>query len=268
MSLNQSTAIKILQLTDFHLRAETGGTLMGVDTEQSLIEVLDTALAEGIVPDLALLTGDLVQDPEPASYQRLAQILARLPCPAYCLPGNHDEPALMGNWLAGNQIYSQTCIVMDDWQIICLDSSIPGSPKGNLADAQLDLLETCLKNHPKHNTLVALHHHPLPTGSVWMDTMQLQNADAFLAILTAYPSVRGVIFGHIHQSMETGYQGIRMLGTPSTCFQFMPGRDNFALDPVPSGYRWLELERNGEINTWVGRTKSPPKGLTVASNGY
>jgi Icc protein len=55
---------------------------MGVDTEQSLRDALAAALAEATVPDLALLTGDLVQDATPETYDRLATILAALPCPA------------------------------------------------------------------------------------------------------------------------------------------------------------------------------------------
>lgn len=241
---------------------------MGVDTEASLIETLEAALADGITPDMALLTGDLVQDPEPASYQRLARILDRLPCPAYCIPGNHDDPALMANCLVGKRIHYQSSIVLDTWHIICLDSSVRGSAKGHLAEAQLLTLESSLSEHPELNTLIALHHHPIPTGSNWMDTMQLQNSGAFLAILGAHSSVRGVVFGHIHQAMDTGHQGIRMLGTPSSCFQFMPGRDEFALDPLPTGYRWLELAAEGDIDTWVARTNTPPKGLTITSKGY
>lgn len=241
---------------------------MGVDTEATLIETMETALSEGITPDIALLTGDLVQDPEPATYRRLSRILARLPCPVYCLPGNHDDPALMASCLVGEKIQYQSSIVLDSWHIICLDSRIPGSPKGLLSDDQLQLLEYNLNKHPDLDTLIALHHHPIPTGSDWMDTMQLQNSGVFFERLEVHPRVRGVVFGHIHQAMETGHRGIRLLGTPSSCFQFMPGRDEFTLDALPTGYRWLELTRQGSIDTWISRTRSPPAGLTISSKGY
>jgi Icc protein len=42
-----------------------------------------------------------------------------------------------------------------------------------------------------------------------------------------------------------------MMSTPSTCFQFVPGRDDFAIDDRPPGYRWLHLYPDGRIDTRV-----------------
>ena len=35
------------------------------------------------------------------------------------------------------------------------------------------------------------------------------------------------------------------------CFQFVPGRDDFAIDERPPGYRWLHLYPVGRIDTRV-----------------
>ncbi len=43
------------------------------------------------------------------------------------------------------------------------------------------------------------------------------------------------------------------MGTPSTCIQFMPNKDVFALDRQDAGYRRLTLHDNGEIETEVIR---------------
>ena len=237
--MSRTSPIRVLQLTDFHLRAQPGGTLLGVDTERSLVETLSAALKERPRPDIALLTGDLVQDADTAPYRRLGSLLSPLPCPAYCLPGNHDDLALIADILAGGRIHCQPRIPLNNWQIICLDSTIPHSPRGRLADAQLDLLDKLLDEHPEHFALITLHHHPLPCGSAWMDTMVLENADAFFGVLSRHPQVHSVVFGHVHQAMDTVYQGLRILGAPSTCFQFKPLQAEFSLDPVPPGYRWL-----------------------------
>ena len=39
--------------------------------------------------------------------------------------------------------------------------------------------------------------------------------------------------------------GVRYLTTPSTCFQFLPAVDNFAVDTRPPGFRWLDLVPDG-----------------------
>jgi len=61
---------------------------------------------------------------------------------------------------------------------------------------------------------------------------------------------------------------LRLLGCPSTCFQFKPGSADFALDFVPQGYRWLDLYPDGAINTAVVRLESVPEGLDMAAGSY
>jgi Icc protein len=41
------------------------------------------------------------------------------------------------------------------------------------------------------------------------------------------------------------------MSSPSTCTQFRPNSDDFALDVRPPGYRWLDLTANGKIQTKV-----------------
>ena len=260
--------VRILQITDFHFRARPGDRLLGVDTEETFLDTLVSALADGRALDFALLTGDLAQDPEPATYRRLNERLSVLPCPVYCLPGNHDDPALMASTLVNDRIHCDALILLDRWQILCLDSTLPGVPVGRLAPAQLDLMERLLDEQPGHHALIALHHHPVPSGSAWMDTMQLDNSTEFFARLQGYSQVRGVVFGHVHQAMDMEYRGLRILGTPSTCFQFKPGQAEFTLDPVPSGFRWIELHPDGQIHSHIGRATNLPAGLNIASDGY
>lgn len=260
--------LRLLQISDFHLRQTCGDTLLGVDTEQCFKETLAAALADHPPPDLALLTGDLAQDATPETYRRLRAELAPLPCPAYCLPGNHDDSSLMAEFLAKPAVYCQSRIELDAWHIICLDSCIPNSPNGRLAAEQLAMLEHWLTICPDHFTLIALHHPPIPTGSAWLDTMQLQNSVEFLAMLRGREQVKGVIFGHIHQELDEEEAGLRLLGCPSTCFQFKPGQPEFTLDRIPPGYRWLELYPDGLFTTRVERLTNLPTGLSLQAEGY
>ena len=41
------------------------------------------------------------------------------------------------------------------------------------------------------------------------------------------------------------------MSTPSTCAQFLPRSEFFALDDRPPGLRWLELHADGHIETEV-----------------
>ena len=97
-------------------------------------------------------------------------------------------------------------------------------------------------------------------GSTWLDGVALRDARPFWSIIDAHKEVRGVICGHVHQAADRTRNDVRFLSTPSTCAQFLPGNEFFALDDRPAGMRWLELYDDGRIETevaWVpGATRA------------
>jgi 3',5'-cyclic-AMP phosphodiesterase len=243
--------IEILHITDPHILKQAGETLYGADTASSLERVLQQATAHGQDYDLCLITGDLVQQPTESAYTTLLSILDRYWLDFSCLPGNHDDPALMCIILNTAKVNCKKQHFLGNWQIVCLNSSAPNDDGGLLARTELEFLERCLRENPGLFTLVAVHHHCLPTGSRWMDTMLIDNAGEFLGLLGRYPQVKGVINGHIHQQMDVKINGLRILSTPSTCFQFVPHSPNFKLDRQIPAYRRLTLYPEGTMDTEV-----------------
>src|SRR5690606_6161012 len=87
--------MRLLQLTDSHLRAAADGALKGWRTRESLELALRAALAGEAAPDAILATGDLSQDGSAASYGHVRDLLGGLGVPVFCIPGNHDDPQTM-----------------------------------------------------------------------------------------------------------------------------------------------------------------------------
>lgn len=261
--------LRLLQLSDCHLLEQPGQTLMGVDTDRSFQEVL-SYLKRTLdwPPDLILLTGDLVQEPTPVAYERLTGYLETLQLPWVVLPGNHDDPEMMTQILCRNALHCTRCILTKTWQILCLNSYLPGSTGGHLNAGELESLTRHLEAAPDRPALIALHHPPLPVDSPWMDTMRVDNGQELLTLLERFPNVKGVIFGHVHQVFESTYRSLRLWSVPSTCFQFKPGSATFALDAQPAGWRWLKLHALGQIHTWVERLDHLPPGLDFSSSCY
>jgi Icc protein len=158
--------------------------------------------------------------------------------------------------------------LLGNWQIISLNSQIVGSARGRLAEDELLLLERCLKEYPEHHTLIAVHHHCLPTYSVWMDTMTIENHQAFFDMVTLYPQVKLITTGHIHQHMDAKVASIRVLGTPSTCFQFKPKSVKFGMDNTAPGYRIIQLYADGRVESEITRLAEPLSGLQSNTKGY
>ena len=244
------SVIRLTHLTDPHLHGAENERLRGIATLPSLEATLAHAQRRDWPPDAVLVTGDIVQD-DPAGYVHFRRLLGALRLPVLCLPGNHDEPEAMRRELAGAPFVVGGSVDLGLWRIILLDSTIPHSAAGRLSKQSLTALESALAAAPQRHALVCLHHHPVPMASRWLDRVGLQNPEEFLELIDHHPNVRGIIWGHVHQSFEALRNGVRLLATPSTCAQFLPRADQFAVDRSPPAYRTLELRADGSILTEV-----------------
>lgn len=245
--------LTLWQFTDTHLAADPAATLMGVNVLDTLREVVAAARADRPRPNLVIATGDLVHDESSAGYRLLADTLRALPAPVYCLPGNHDAPARMSEVLRSGPVRYEKEWLAGGRQVILLDSTEPGQAGGRLSANELGRLHDALRRRPEHHALLALHHPPVAIGSPWMDAMGLANADELFEVIDAFPQVRGVVWGHIHQEFDDERRGVRLLGTPSTCVQFAPCMEECVIDSQPPGYRWIRLHGDGRIDSAVRR---------------
>lgn len=59
-----------------------------------------------------------------------------------------------------------------------------------------------------------------------------------------------------------------MLASPSTCIQFLPDNDEFALDKRMPGIRWFELNADGTFETGVKRIAQKDYPIDFTSTGY
>ncbi|MGD8170935.1 3',5'-cyclic-AMP phosphodiesterase [Vibrio sp. TRT 21S02] len=253
-SLTDKSSIKLLQITDTHLFAPDDGSLLSVNTQDSFHAVVDAIVESGSIFDVVLATGDISQDHSEESYQRFEKGIEPLEKPCLWLPGNHDYKPNMGAILPSTQIkQSEHVLLGEHWQVVLLDSQVSGVPHGRLSDQQLQLLDEKLEQYSERYTLVLLHHHPLLVGSAWLDQHSLKDADNFWQIIEKYNNVRAVLCGHIHQDMDKLHNNVRVMATPSTCVQFKPNSQNFALDRQSPGWREIELYEDGTIVTEVKR---------------
>lgn len=260
--------LRVLQISDTHLCADPADRLMGLNTLACFEGTLDLLRANHWPADLLLVTGDLVHDGSSAGYTRLRARLAALEIPVYCLPGNHDEPDLLRRSLNAERVRTVPAARHGDWAFVFIDSTRPGSAAGHLGPGELERLEQSLAQHAEHHCLVCLHHQPVLVGSTWLDSVAVENPDALFEVLERWPQVRGMVWGHVHQSYDAMHNGIRLLACPSTCAQFRPGAEQFTLDTLTPGYRWLELHPDGGIDTGVERMARFPDGPEMASSGY
>jgi Icc protein len=259
------SVLRLVQFTDPHLYGSETETLRGIATLPALMRTLNVAQARDWPVDAVLVTGDLVQD-DVGGYKHFRRIFGALNLPILCLPGNHDEPQTLRRELRGKPFVTEGHVDMGAWRVVLLDSSMPNSAKGRLAPQTLAALDSALSSADNKHTLICLHHHPVNMGSRWLDQVGLENATEFFEVIDRHRNVRAILWGHVHQAYDSLRKNVRLLATPSTCAQFLPRADEFAVDARPPAYRTLELRPDGSLLTEVVWVDSSAAGSSSPSS--
>ena len=249
---------RILNITDLHVIPEIGGEIYGIDSFASLERVLECGLS--LDPDLIIVTGDMVEHGDCASYLRVGQLLRSTGLPVFVLPGNHDSPKHMARDLCGENIRYVDHHDQGGWRMIFLDSHVDGQGYGKLSIEQQKLLEKSLEHSSSLHVLVTLHHTPIaPCPSF---NCQLVGAGEFLELLSSRANVRAVIAGHAHVECDARYKGIQVMTTPATSAQCIhepastcKDLENFhashRMDRSRHGFRILDLGSDGALRSQV-----------------
>jgi Icc protein len=245
---------RLVQFTDTHLLPDPDASLRGARPLHRLRACVEHARRHFFPADAIVVTGDIVHD-EPAAYRAVSEVLGPLGLQVLLLPGNHDLPDAMrrefrgppfqvgGEWRAAS-----------GWQVVMLESWFDASAngEGRLGPAQIAELERTLERSPEPHAFVFVHHPPLPMDAAALDALGLLDAAEFRAALARHPRVRGVCWGHAHQSLDVFTTGERRwMCTPATSMQFRPRHPTFAADDRPPGYRVIDLRADGGIASEV-----------------
>jgi len=107
-----------------------------------------------------------------------------------------------------------------------------------------------IEENKDKSLVLCLHHQPIKMG-FWIDQIGLENSGQFIASIANQPNIKAVIWGHVHHESESRLESIKMLSTPSTCFQFCGNSEN--PDTDRPGYRKINLFKSGKLETKVVR---------------
>ena len=267
-------SLTLLQITDCHLHASDERTLLGIRTNDSFAAVvaqIQNDFGDKLVQqvDALLLTGDLTQEAKPETLQHLISGLQPLQVPYYCLPGNHDLSELMQQCLPVESL--QTKIDLNvQWVLHQLDTHQDHKVEGFFSLDAIAQLEETIGQQPDKHHLLACHHHPVSINSAWLDQQVIDNGQALVDLIERMPQIKLLVQGHIHQDLDKVLNdGTRWLASPSTCFQFTPDSDDFALDfDMPPGYRLIQLHDDGRIETSVYRVQNWTQKPSTSAKGY
>lgn len=242
-----TSGFRIVQISDCHVSADRRKTYRGINPHHNLKAMMKKVKA--FKPDLLLATGDLSEDGSRESYEALQAYLDLPGIPVLALPGNHDDPMLLAEAFPGSPVDSIAVSDHGPWQIIRLNSCLPGRPEGHLDEKALTELEALLSSNERRPVLIAVHHQPIPVGNPWIDKYPLDNPERLLQLIDHCPDVKAVLWGHIHHAFTAKRNGIALLGSPSSAINSLLNVQKFTADPAGPACRWLELNSDGTFLT-------------------
>ncbi|HBH51023.1 MAG TPA: hypothetical protein DDY91_03935 [Planctomycetaceae bacterium] len=248
---------RLLHLTDCHLFSSPTATIQGICTRDRWLNVLRQIEPEQTRADRLVLTGDMTHDDLPETYTVIRETLAPWWPKTRFVPGNHDVRTGICEHLHDRIQQTGKRIVFSEpvgpWQLIGLDSHVPGEVRGELGESQRAWLAEELSRTSSRPTVLFLHHPPVDAPSPWMNAIGLTDRDQLWSLLRSHAQVRLICAGHVHHESSTLHQGVLVVTTPATGVQFTPESDTLVVDDLPWGYRVLELHDEGTFQTRVVR---------------
>jgi Icc protein len=246
--INKSS-ITIAHFTDCHLFAHNSGEYFAVNTSQALKQTLKDIKTNK--PDLAIFGGDLTQDHTIASYERFVDLIQseELDFPVFWLPGNHDELEMFtAAFKEQNNLLNHKCIDTAHFQILLLNSKSE-TPSGFISNTKLMEIKKQVNGSEKP-TIIFAHHHPLKVEG-YIDKHILTNGEQLLTQLSQTHKVPLYVHGHVHNEYDRSYKGIDIYATPATSIQFKKSTIDWQQENLGSGYRLININEQGELNTQV-----------------
>lgn len=201
---------RFIHLTDLHVSHPDAGDPSdksgAIETLQRVVEIVNGMEQQ---PDFVVVSGDLTNMGDTASYELVRDILAPLRAPLVMALGNHDKRAPFHGVLGDAGSDAPYChdAIHGDLHVITLDTSIEGHVAGTICDAQFDFLRAALNRHAEVAKLIVMHHPPRvdPDGLAW-GSIDMAATDRLAATLKGH-DIAGILSGHIHINRVSLWHG-------------------------------------------------------------
>jgi 3',5'-cyclic AMP phosphodiesterase CpdA len=210
--------MKIIHITDTHIVPE-GETIYGLDPAARLAAVIDDVCRRHADADLAVITGDLADRGDEASYRRLRPLLDRLPMPVQLMIGNHDSRDTFlasfpeGSRDEGGFVQSVLDLPNGGGRLLFLDTNEPGWSGGRYCDERLAWLEARLEEASDRPAYIFMHHPPFGLDVPHFEKIYLVRPEPFVGALKRHKGgVRHIFLGHVHIPVS----GVSPEGIPFT----------------------------------------------------
>ncbi|MEO9900939.1 metallophosphoesterase [Nisaea sp.] len=243
--------VKIVWLSDLHF--VTQGDVQGHDPRSRMRALVDFVNRHYRDCSFCIISGDLADRATAPDYAHLAEFLAQIEMPVFPMVGNHDNRDLVrSNLLLPKNCmaeFIQFSIPTPDGLMVCLDTQKAGSDAGEFCAERTSWLKGVLEAAKGTSVYLFMHHPPMRLGLPMLDPDNMQDGDAFLDFVSAFPEVKHLLMGHVHRPIAGTVRGIPFASMRAVLYQAPP--------PVPA-WDW---------DSFTPSREAPNLGIITIENG-
>lgn len=207
----------IAQVSDLHLHADPQHVNLA-----RFRQVIADLLAIEPVPDLLVLSGDLSETGDEASYLLLKHALEHWRRPFRLMVGNHDRrkhlERVFPQALADDG-FVQSALAVAGLRLIFLDTTAEGREGGAFCERRAAWLGAQLDRAGTDAVVLFMHHPPTELGVQWIDPAPMQAWVQRLGDTVQGRHVVAICTGHVHTVAVGQWNGIPVVCCPSSSSQ-------------------------------------------------
>ena len=212
----------IVQISDTHIAGWGKKTCDVAPTAENLAICIDHINQLEPPADVVLVTGDLTNEGSLEEAEHSAELLTKLRCPYFIVPGNHDSRKVL--WPVFDE---KVCprnplgfihFSVDDYDVrlIGLDSLDQGKPGGKISKKSTRWLDEKLAEDKEKPTVIFMHHPPVKCGVLETDIDGFRGAKRLAEVIKKYDNIERILCGHIHMQTHIRWHGTVITTAPSS----------------------------------------------------
>ena len=241
--------MKLIHITDTHL---TPGKkdLYELNPSKNLEACVESINKFHSDSELCVITGDLTNGGDNASYLDMRKILQKLKIPYHPLIGNHDQREIFSKVFPESSRdvngFIQKGIKTTLGYIILLDTVEVGSDCGSFCEKRENWLNNILAETDNSPVYIFMHHPPFDIGIPALDKIRIKKGTQIIEnILKKFTNIKHIFFGHVHCNVSGSWFGIPFSAVRGTNHQIqLNQKENFFLNYChePPSYSVILLE--------------------------
>ncbi len=236
---NDGSFFIIAHWSDIHLNSTNSFYSSTINVERKLREAVDHLNKTTPLPNILIITGDLVDYPSLDDYKLFRLIMDGLMIPYYVIPGNHDNRQMLFDTFQDLGYFSKdsNCInyainkfplkiIGFDTVSDNLDSDIHGGYEAEVSDIGISWLQSELQKDKLKPTIIFMHHQPKYTRMGSFDHEVFSGVKKLEEVVKDNSQIMSILCGHLHRHIQFQWGGTTVQVAPSLSIERTLTLDN------------------------------------------